>query len=124
MHGGIPVMGEERRNYDRQPISSALISGSFLLTCRGQDILFDEVEDISVSGLGVVIPTRLENGVAVEIAYRINDRQVTACGHVAWVVAGEQGFHTGIHFDPVNMNENVNFFMCMREFVNEQLAGF
>ncbi|MDH5300948.1 MAG: PilZ domain-containing protein [Gammaproteobacteria bacterium] len=112
-------MGDERRVYDRQLINRQLILGAFVLAHAGRQIKFEALEDVSISGVGIIISERLNNGDGVELGYQHEEKTITVRGKVVWVVDDSLGFRTGIYFDPINVQDNVTFFMNMREYVED-----
>lgn len=115
-------MSDERRNHERKPVCSELIDGQFAAICGDKTLAFTMVDDISISGVGIVLPEKLENGAELRLRYSSEGIDLEVRGSVAWVVDSEQGFRTGVHFDSQNMNDNVMFFMTLREYIDDSGA--
>ncbi len=114
-------MADERRKHERANLKRDDIPGSFFIDADGESFQFTNVNDVSISGMGIDTPFPLEKGAAIGLRYIADDFQLRLNGTVAWCETGaEEGSHRiGVQFDPANMNDNVMFFMTLREYVDD-----
>lgn len=115
-------MTDERRQHERKLICCETIRGDFLLSVDGIDYEFDMVEDVSITGMGLVLPLQLTQGSNVLLSYNEAGDMLQVGATVAWVepIAGPSDkFRTGVYFDTGDMDANVLFFMTLREYIDD-----
>lgn len=114
-------MSKERRQHERANLNRGDIPGAFYLEAEGQTHQFVQVNDVSISGMGISVPIALKPDTKVGLRYISDDFRIELESVVAWCEKPERGdlYRIGIRFLPSNMNENVLFFMTLREYVDD-----
>ncbi len=113
---------DNRRRYERKFVRTDEVRGTFNLSVAQTQYTFDRVEDVSISGLGVLLPVRLNVNDQVRLSYQDDGLRICVEGFVAWVegeAAGEMAlYRTGIRFSRDDISSNVMFFMALREYID------
>ena len=114
-------MSEERRSHERKTLDREAneIPGHFYMIIDEQRIEFSRVQDVSVSGMGVILSQRIAVGTDIELVFDSADFLVKLHAMVAWEESCKDGWRLGIQFDTRNMNDNVMFFMTLREYLDQ-----
>lgn len=113
-------MALERREHERKQLSRN-IPGAFYVDFAGRSHPFTHVSDVSISGMGVVLPAEIPSGAEVALRYESRDFNMKLHGTVAWVGRSSDGFDggMGINFSTDDMDRNVLFFMTLREYIDD-----
>jgi len=113
-------MALERRIHERKALSRN-IPGAFYVDFGGHSHPFTHVSDVSISGMGVVLPADIPSGAEVGLRYESRDFNMNLRGTVAWVNrrAGAADGGMGINFATDDMDSNVMFFMTLREYIDD-----
>ncbi len=114
---------DNRRRHDRKPVRADDIRGEFVLVAGNSRYTFSEVEDVSISGLGILLPVCLHVNDQVVLNYRDEDLFIETRGFVAWVrerPATPSGlrYRTGVRFSREDVHSNILFFMALREYID------
>ncbi len=113
----------DAREFERCSIISHQKGGTFVLHAANRQFRLRNVEDVSVSGTGVRLPTPLKENTPVTLSYTDHDWHVTTQGRVVWseclkqqlyLSAGTPAYHMGIQFDPNNIEDNKRLFLALR----------
>ncbi len=117
-------MSVERREHERKNLRTEDVPGQFTIDTDNEVLVFSEVNDVSVSGMGVRLSQALEEGQAVVTKYLSTDFQIALPATVAWCHERDDGdYDVGVSFSSDNMNENVLFFMTLREYLDDYDEG-
>ncbi|HEX7925981.1 MAG TPA: PilZ domain-containing protein [bacterium] len=81
---------DERRRHERTPYRTEI-------HCGGTDLEAAEGIDLSVGGIGFLVPDGVKIGDEVEVAFL--DRSVAVKGVVRNIRQTETGFHVGVQFN-------------------------
>lgn len=114
-------MFEDQRKHERKNVRSDEITGSFFIELQDESIAFSRVNDVSISGTGLVLERALEPGREIRLKFTSGDWQITIKGEVVWCdeIAEEPGaFRMGIEFDQKDMENNSLFFLALREYID------
>ena len=113
-------MALERRIHERKALSRN-VPGSFYVDFGGRSLPFTHVSDVSISGMGVVLPAEIPSGAEVSLRYESRDLNMNLRGTVAWVSrpVGADVNGMGINFATDDMDSNVLFFMALREYIDD-----
>lgn len=114
---------DNRRRHDRKPVRAEDIRGEFVLVTGNSRYTFSEVEDVSISGLGILLPACLHVNDQVVLNYRDEDLFIELKGFVAWVrewphASSGLCYRTGVRFSREDVHSNVLFFMALREYID------
>jgi len=111
-------MSRERRKHERIPLGHTDVQVKFSIEIDGVSHEFNKVADVSISGMGLVLPIRVEVGAKIVLRFNSSDLNVELEGEVVWVeTVGERHF-IGVQFDSSNVDNNVLFFMSVREYLD------
>ncbi|NOY62463.1 MAG: PilZ domain-containing protein [Gammaproteobacteria bacterium] len=118
-------VAKEQRHYERKRYFVTDCSGPFFLEVDGKQYPIDTIHDVSVAGIGLEMPHRLNVGQPVEVIYDGMDKRLVAIGAVMWCNTGSSGFYRiGIWFDSQKVAANSVLYLALRDCmdaVNEQL---
>ena len=114
-------MSDERREHQRANLRRDDIPGTFYMIANGQRHPFVQANDVSVSGMGVELDTELSEKLEVSVGYLSDDFSVELTATVVWCRPAPEGgqFHVGLQFSDARVNDNVLFFMTVREYVDD-----
>jgi len=121
----------ESRETIRQNIHLEEVNGTFRLIAKDKTYESTQIQDVSVSGVGIQLAEPLEVGTTVDMIFSAGDWKIAVDGRVVWcsvaVARGQLGarsteaYRMGIKFNPRNANNNVIFFMASRSMVNPHM---
>lgn len=111
----------ERRKHERANLKRDDIPGAFYIDVGDKSHQFFHVNDVSISGMGIDFQEQVPAGTPIALRYVSDDFRIELNGDVAWCEPQAQAapFRLGIKFDPTHMDDNVMFFMTLREFVDD-----
>ena len=116
----IDVMSSEKRYHQRKNVAHEQIPGEFYIIVDEQKTFFDQVNDVSISGMGIFLNQKLGQGVNLKVGYDSPDFSVCIDAEVAWEERlAKDEFRIGIQFSNQNVNDNVMLFMTMREYLDD-----
>ena len=114
-------MFEDQRKHERKNVRSDEITGSFFIEVDDDCIAFSRVNDVSISGTGLILERPIETGRQITLKFISGDWQIAIKGEVIWCdeIAEEPGAHRmGIEFDGADMENNSLFFLALREYID------
>jgi len=117
-------MSKERRSYVRKPVKAGDLPGHFFLVYGDKTVEFTDVQDVSISGIGLTVDLSVPTGAEVGLIYDSFDMSVQLRGNVVWSVKEGDLSRVGVHFDSSDMNDNVLFFMVIREYLDDSAPQF
>ena len=111
---------DERRDHDREALVKAELPGSFSIEVEGETHGFNQVSDVSISGMGLVTDTKLSAGQELTIKYTSNEFAITIHAVVAWCTAASQDqYAVGLQYSTKDLDANVMLFMTLREYIDD-----
>ena len=114
------VQDVDGRNHERKNLVHDQIPGRFVLEYGGEAFVFSQVNDVSISGMGVLVALPLVVGDKVGLRYESDDFTVAINAEVVWVEKIHDGvYRAGIQFSNENMDDNVMLFMTLREYIDD-----
>jgi len=114
------LMNSEKRNHERKNLASDQIEGIFSIVVKDEKIVFDDVHDVSISGMGIRVDHFLDKDVPIEVCYESDDFNIAINAEIAWQEKLEDNsFRIGVQFSNENMDGNVMLFMTMREYIDD-----
>jgi len=114
-------MNEDRRRSPRGRLRRDEVPGRFYLLVEGERFDLDDAHDVSVSGMGITLARALAVDTPVRLGYEDDSFRLELAAEVAWCEAQGQGARLGLRFspDPMQANDNVLFFMTLREYLDD-----
>lgn len=111
----------ERRTHERKAIRRDDIPGEFTITVGGEAFSFNEVHDVSISGMGLSFQQALKEGEEVTLEYNSDSFSVSLVATVSWCEKNNhnESYRIGLRFSCGSMNDNVMFFMTLREYIDD-----
>ena len=79
-----------------------------------------EVRDISLSGMGIILPVYMDPGRPVKIFYAEDDQVVSLTGTITWCLAqppSPSAFKVGICFDDTYRDASCSFHAIMNRYL-------
>ena len=113
-------MGEERRGHDRESLVRADFSGAFSIEINGQPHVFTQVNDVSISGMGIILSQSVPAGTPIVLKFVSEEFDLAINARAAWSTPDEQGgYRVGVQFSTEDLDANVMFFMTLREYIDD-----
>ena len=113
-------MNSEKRNHERKNLDYDQVPGKFHIVVSGESIEFNQVNDVSISGMGLLLPRSVSAGQNVEINYSSDDFSTKIEAEVVWdEKLSDDVFRIGVEFSNKNMDDNINLFMTLREYIDD-----
>ena len=110
----------EKRSYERKNLSYEQVPGEFHVILNGEKSVFNQVNDVSISGMGILLNKELPANSTVVVGYESEEFCVSINAKVAWTETLSAGaYRIGIHFSNENMDDNVMLFMTLREYIDD-----
>ncbi len=108
----------ERRQLDRENLRQD-IPGLFEIAVNGSTEIFNQVNDVSISGMGIKLQHPLELGQTVVISYSASDFSLKLKASISWCTKKDEDFFVGVEFSTDNVDTNVLLFMTLREYIDD-----
>jgi len=113
-------MNSEKRNHERKNLDYDQIPGKFEVDFAGEKIEFNQVNDVSISGMGLLFPRAIPAGEPIRISYESEDFGTAIDAEVIWDEKLSDGvFRLGVEFSTKNMDDNIMLFMTLREYIDD-----
>ena len=110
----------ENRAHDRRNLSFDQIPGEFTIEHAGKKHAFSQVNDVSISGMGILLDACLSVGTQVTVSYEAEDFSVSIGAEIIWSEKLSEALsRIGIQFSNANLDENVMLFMTLREYIDD-----
>ena len=114
------AMNSEKRNHERKNLDYDQIPGKFQIEFAGKLIEFNQVNDVSISGMGLLVDCSISVGQNIQIGYQSEDFSTAIDAEVVWEEKlSDDVFRLGIEFSNKNMDDNIMLFMTMREYIDD-----
>jgi len=114
------AMNSEKRNHERKNLDYDQILGKFQVSFTDEVIEFDQVNDVSISGMGLLFPRSVPAGEIINISYVSDDFCTAVDAEVVWEEKLSDGvFRLGVEFSNANMDDNIMLFMTLREYIDD-----
>jgi len=110
----------DKRKHPRKGFSSSADECSFYLEEKGQLYEIKHVQDVSISGVGIHLPRKINIGQKIILKYESHDYHLSIDGMVAWCdnAATIGSCRLGVEFDVGNQEDNALFFLAVRKFLD------
>lgn len=119
------MMNTDKRDQERNSLSSGQIPGKFSLMLKEGEIEFHQVNDVSISGMGICLDHYLGQESSLKVSYVSDDLSVVINAEVVWQEKLEDNtFRVGIQFSNEQVDNNVMLFMAMREYIDDFGVAF
>ena len=113
-------MNSEKRTHERKNLASNEIQGIFSIILKDEKIEFNDVCDVSISGMGITVDHMLDKDSPIQVSYESDDFSVLINAEIAWMEKQEDdSFRVGVQFSTENVDNNVMLFMTMREYIDD-----
>ena len=110
----------EKRRHERKNLAYEQIPGIFQIGFDDKKIEFNQVNDVSISGMGILIDSHVAEKSQVSISYEADDFQIAIQAEVVWQEKlSDDVYRMGLQFSNKNVDENVMLFMTLREYIDE-----
>jgi len=114
------AMSSEKRIHERKNLDHEQVPGIFQVGVSGEVTEFNEVNDVSISGMGIMFPKSVSVGQSIKVSYHANDFRTDIEAEVVWKEKiAEDKFRLGIEFSNKNMDGNIMLFMALREYIDD-----
>lgn len=119
------TMQTDRRHEDRLRFCMEYCRGSFVLETRDEEFEIEVVTDLSLSGMGLELPTCLDPDTPVSIVYEDDTYHMALTGSVVWCdeFPNDDGnCQLGILFDYASRDESSSLLLALQDyFVRERV---
>lgn len=110
----------EYRAHERKNLSFEQIPGDFKIEHAGIERSFSQVNDVSISGMGILLEANIPVGSQVIISYESPDFSVVIGADIIWTEkVSDELSKIGVQFSHDNLDDNVMLFMTLREFIDD-----
>ncbi|MDX1812480.1 MAG: PilZ domain-containing protein [Gammaproteobacteria bacterium] len=110
----------EKRLHERKNLAYENIPGEFCLEINGQKEVFSQVNDVSISGMGIFLERHIAEKTDLIVSYTSDDFQIAIPGTVIWSEKlDDKGCRIGVQLSSDNMDDNVMLFMTLREYIDD-----
>lgn len=113
-------MSIEKRQHERKPLRMGRCEGTFTMEVQSAFHEITQVQDISISGMGVILSVYVDPGRPVKIFYAEDDHVVSLTGTVTWCSTHSPNsslFRVGIFFDDLYRDANCSFHVIMSRYL-------
>lgn len=113
-------METENRHHERKNLRYDSIPGKFLIEIGDDKLPFNQVNDVSISGMGILLDQNIPENSQVRISYNSPEFSVSIAAQIIWCDRlSENVYRMGIQFSSDNMDDNVMLFMTLREYIDD-----
>lgn len=110
----------EKRRHERKNLAYEQIPGTFQIRFGDKKIEFNQVNDVSISGMGILIDNHLPTKSQVSISYEADDLRISVQAEVVWQEKlSDDVYRMGLQFSNKDVDDNVMLFMTLREYIDE-----
>ncbi len=113
-------MTGEKRKYPRKLFRPDDHDFSFYLQDKGGSYEISNVQDVSISGVGVGIPRSFNIGQKVSLQYDSEDYHLTIDGTIVWCdgSVNSGSCRLGVEFDADSQEDNTLFLLAVRKYLD------
>lgn len=121
MKGTKEFENKEQRATERHGIQVDGREHLFKLKSQQGSFPITDIQDVSVSGMGLEASTAFNKGTGVMLNYSEGDFDMDIQATIIWCnpLSDENKFALGIEFDAANGGNNSLFFLAMRKYLDE-----
>ncbi len=113
-------MKSEKRNHERKNLDYKQIPGKFQVEVEGEKFEFNQVNDVSISGMGLLFERSIPQGQKIRVSYESEEFGTAIDANVIWEEKLSDGvYRLGIEFSNKNMDDNIMLFMTLREYIDD-----
>jgi len=110
----------EKRRHERKNLVYEQIPGKFHIGLGDERIEFNQVNDVSISGMGILLEQYLAKNSEITVEYEADDFYVKIQAEVVWQEKlSDEVYRMGIHFSNNSVDDNVMLFMALREYIDD-----
>ncbi len=110
----------DKRQHERANLAYEQIPGKFHIGIGSERIEFNQVNDVSISGMGILLDSYLATKSNITIGYEAEDFNVQIQAEVVWQEKlSDDVYRMGIHFSNHNVDDNVMLFMTLRNYIDD-----
>jgi len=115
-----PLNVFDKRRHERTNLAYEQIPGKFHIGVGGNRIEFNQVNDVSISGMGILLDSYLATNSNITIGYEADEFCVQIQAEVVWQEKlSDEVYRMGVHFSNHNVENNVMLFMTLREYIDD-----
>ena len=115
-----PLNDFDKRRHERANLAYEQIPGKFHIGIGSERIEFNQVNDVSISGMGILLDSYLATSSSITIGYEAEEFCVQIQAEVVWQEKlSDEVYRMGIHFSNLNVENNVMLFMTLREYIDD-----
>lgn len=113
-------MTNEQRRHPRKGFNTTENDFSFYLQDKQQLYQINNVQNVSISGVGVEIPKVINIGQKIALKYDSADYHLTINGTIVWCDSQSNtgSCRLGVEFDDGNQEDNALFFLAVRKYLD------
>jgi len=112
-------MQSERRNAERLSFHMNECRGMFVLATADDEYEIEEINDISLTGIGFDLPVYLDTDTEVSVTYEEDQVTVTINGRVIWCEDHpdiHSSFRIGVQFDYADLDESSQLLIAVERY--------
>ncbi|MBL1259423.1 MAG: PilZ domain-containing protein [Thiotrichaceae bacterium] len=112
------VASSEKRVSERYPIVEvAENSAAFHLSINDVSYEISDIQDVSVTGVRILMATPLSEGSLLTLSYLADDLEMSIEAKIIWSELDDESglFLTGIRFNPIQTDLSTLFFLAFRK---------
>jgi len=112
-------MQSERRNAERLSFHMNECRGMFVLATADDEYEIEEINDISLTGIGFDLPVYLDADTEVSVTYEEDQVGVTINGRVIWCEDHpdiHSSFRIGVQFDYADLDESSQLLIAVERY--------
>jgi len=119
------ILHLERRWNNRKNVENEEVDGRFYLDINSETFELTNVHDLSISGMGLVLPIEMIAQQTVTLRFQSKGFDVSLSGKVMWCEKGkalkgyDMAYRVGVEFDTENHQDLVMYFMAVRKYLDE-----
>src|SRR3569833_1723678 len=116
-----------RCRLERQVVRINEKEAMFRLKHNGRWLRIHDVNDVSISGIGLRFAEAIDAGTPIKICFMSRDLEVVLGAKVCWCHACTQdvsiagttgGYRVGVEFDPQRLDDSMLMFMALRKYLD------
>jgi PilZ domain len=113
-------MTNEKRKHPRKGFDASADEFSFYLEDKSQLYEIRNVQDVSISGVGIHFPGKIDRGQKITLKYESPDYHLSIDGTIAWCDNSTTigSCRLGVEFDLGSQEDNALFFLAVRRFLD------
>lgn len=120
-------MSHERRRHERHVVRINEKEAMFRLQHNGKWHRIQNVNDVSISGIGLHFTEAIDAGTSIKISFMSRGLEVVLGAKVCWCHASSKDvsiagttevYRLGVEFDPQRIDDSMLMFMALRKYLD------